>query len=124
MLEVIVVIEKGNNFNTIEEADKYFADLGFKKYSSLKPDIVCEYSKRFYDGNSVKYFVHTKLWDFSDIRDKFGFGYSAEYNGQFYKKGNHEAFNITFIGWNYKSVVEFIESMFTSGLLENYEDNI
>ncbi len=122
MLEVIVVIKGVDNFDTIEEADKYFTDLGFNKHPSSKPDVVCQYSKKFYDGNSEKYFVHVNLWDFSN----WVWGhYSAEYSGQFYKKGNHKAFNITFIDWDYENVVEFIENMFAFGLLENYdEDNV
>lgn len=119
------MIRGSNNFNTVEEADKYFADLGFKKYNSYKSDVVCEYQKKFCDDdNNVKYFVNASLWDFKELKDKFGFNYSAEFDGQFYKKGDHDAFNITFIYWNYEKVVEFIENMFNVGLLENYDDDV
>lgn len=119
------MIKGFNNFDTIEEADKYFTDLGFKKYDSYRLDVVCEYQKRFCDDdNNVRYFVNARLWDFAFPKNGFDFNYSAEFDGQFYKKDDHNAFNITFIGWSYEKVVEFIENMFTVGLLENYEDDV
>ena len=47
--------------------------------------------------------------------------YSVEFEGQYYKKGNHNAMNITFIDWKLEEVEEWLDKMFEAGMLEHYE---
>lgn len=110
-------------FESIEQADKHFYDLGFHKYTNhfAPRGVVAHYQKCITDDIGKKYFVDARLWDFTDCADKYGFNYTDEYGGQYYMKDDHKAFNVTYLDWGYEDVIEFIEILFNKGLLDYYE---
>ena len=111
------------NFKTIKDADEYFNDLGFNKYNNqfCHTGVVANYQKCFKDEIGKKYFIDVSLWDFTAYPQLNRYDYVAEYNGQYYQKGTHSAFNITTIKWEYEQMVEFIEKLFDKGVLDYYE---
>lgn len=112
------------SFKTLNEAKKYLETLGFKEYprNTFSPaGVTAFFQKKFLNkNNSVKYFIDANIWDWS-MNDKVPYNYSIEFYGQFYKAGTHEAVNMTFIAWSYEEIVEWLDSLFDNGLIEDYE---
>ena len=112
-----------NHFKSIEEATEYYESLGFKKYINNynKVGIVANYQKCIKDKIGKKYFIDIDLWDFRELEHKFGYSYMGEYSCQLYSINNHNAFDLTYIDWEYEQVVDFIEQMFSNNMLDYYE---
>lgn len=126
------IVKKGLNwimndigFKDFKSVKKYLETIGFKEYPKPKlSDFDNAYSffqKKYYDNNGVKYFIDVQVFDWrwtNIVKDNF----SVEYSSQLYQKGTHDAFNITFIGWNLQQVEDHINLLFKNDIVEYYEE--
>lgn len=104
---------------TLEDAERALGEDGFIKFHNMfaSEGSVGSFQKKYRSGDGVKYFINAELW-YNHIGNAGG--YSVEYSGQFYKKGTHDAVNMTFIGWGLKDIEKWLDEMFDKGLLESY----
>lgn len=111
-------------FKNLDEIRNYFTAFGFKEFAppSLRSydGVATMFQKKYYDDKGVKYFIDIKIWDWT-YTDRIPEDYHVEFEGQYYKKGNHNAVNMTFIDWKLEEVEEWIENLFNNGFLEHYE---
>lgn len=101
-------------------------ERGYSRYAPSPVDGECVtdlYQKRFDDETGKKYFITVKRWDFSKFPNARGLKPSLEYETQLYKKGSHDAVNLSFFdSWNVEDVEEHVEWMFSSGRFDYYEE--
>lgn len=103
--------------------ENYLLQKGFKKYEPSEFD-GCDrcYQKcyRSFDGTK-RYFINVKYYDLVHpyTHEQIG-GY--EISTQLYRKGSHNAINMTFLNDDLNDAINTIETMFTYGLLEPYEE--
>ena len=111
-------------FKNMKDIRNYFTDRGFKEFNppNLRSydGVATMFQKKYIDEIGVKYFIDIKIWDWT-YTDRVPENYSVEFEGQYYKKGNHNAMNITFIDWKLEEVEEWLDKMFEAGMLEHYE---
>lgn len=112
-------------FKDFKSVKKYLETIGFTEYPKPKlSEFDSAYSffqKKYYDNNGVKYFIDVQVFDWrwtNRVKDNF----SVEYSSQLYQKGTHDAFNITFIGWNLQQVEDHINLLFKNDIVEYYEE--
>lgn len=106
-------------FVSEREARKYFEKNGFYEYQSAfaKDGVLANYQKKYRGEQGVKYYIEAELWRMFRHDD---YHCVVEFSGQFYKKGTHDAVNMTFLGWRLKDVEAWADSMLEKGLLEPY----
>ena len=103
--------------------EMYLLDKGFKEYKPTMFDR-CDkcYQKCYRDMNGAKkYFIEVKHYSITHPHTGADLG-GYEISTQLYRKGTHNAVNMTFLHDDLDEVVSMIETMFESGLLEPYEE--
>jgi hypothetical protein len=103
--------------------ERYLLEKGFKQYKPLQFDTCNKCYQKCYRGfdGSKKYFIDVEYYDLTHpyTHEQLG-GY--EISTQLYRKGTHDAINMTFLNDDLDDAINTIETMFASGLLEPYEE--
>lgn len=112
-----------NSYNTLSELKDMIIKKGFHEYKPTEFDryaITC-FQKRYDDEYGKKYFIDGKVYDFTwtdSIPERYHIGYSC----QLYQSTTHNAFNIEFVDWTVEQVEDFVENLFSKGIIEYYEE--
>lgn len=112
-------------YETIEEIIDKFKELGFKLY---KPADFSKYEyvpfcmdKHYKDDKGIKFSIHIIIYDWT-WTNKVDGNYSICYETQCYQYGTHNAVNMEFFSdWKLEDIINTLDIMLESKLLEHYE---
>ena len=98
--------------------DRGFVGYGPPQFSSAKK----MYQKNFRDKNGKKsWSLIAQLYEIIHPTTHEDIG-GWELSTQLYRKGTHQAINITFLEDDVDAAIELVEFLFDSGKVENYEE--
>ena len=110
--------------------DSYFKAKGYERFEKTPFDsetVVCNFQKRFDDDTGIKYYIDIHKHDHSWMPERekqrpWYTQYGYEYSCQLYSKDRHNPIDLLFhSSWTLEDVENFVENMFSSGMLDYYE---
>lgn len=109
----------------MNDVESRLLEKGYREYpkGAFAPyGVVRFFQKRFDDDIGIKYFINVNEWDIG-FPNSDGIMNGYEYEVQLYRKGTHDAIDLTFHSeWDIDEVEKYVDELFSNGKFDYYEE--